>query len=158
MQIKIEHLISPVFIKIYEIEFNRVGYKHVGTYFSRRNDENDLWGHLWESTYEEKLDEELDELFEPLIDDGVHYEEIYSSEAYHKIVDKYNPIAHKTISGEPYFSGRHFGGNDDYVCSKYAIELSDDELRCRILEAITQILDRQAERERKNNEKQNQNA
>jgi len=82
----------------FEISFVYSGYA-----LSRRNDENDIWGHEWGSYYKQKEHKELRE-FEDKHD---YYPDSWDcndplDEEYYKISKKYNPVIQKTQSGEPY--------------------------------------------------------
>jgi len=113
MKIEIIYEISPTYREIYEFEICMKRVKYVGIYYSRRNDEDDLWGDLWSATHKEKRTAE-----EKVVEDK---HENYCSCEYcrycrdfdqemAKIRIKYNPIENKTKEGKPYYSGTSFGG------------------------------------------------
>ncbi len=91
-------------MKIYEFSLNystnELGYVRYTE--SRRNNVEDLWGHLWHSTYWKKRLEEENTFCElhDYYPDGWEINQLDS--AYHSIGEKYNPVVQTTESGQSY--------------------------------------------------------
>ena len=96
--------ISETLTKIYEFSLNysRNELLYVRYTESRRNNTEDLWGHLWHSTYWKKRLEEENTfcLLHDYYTDSWEYNPLDSE--YHGIAAKYNPVVQKTESGQSY--------------------------------------------------------
>lgn len=139
MKIEIEYIVSPTLKEIYWFEREgREDWRYVGIMYSRRNDENDIWGDQWEEYYDKQKDEELEELarkhgFDSLFD--ANWDRENCPPELRKIIDKYNPIANHTKNGEPYYCGEIFAN----WSKKPAPKLSIEEIKQKILEKISKI-------------------
>ncbi len=100
--IEIEYLVSSIEKEIYKFEIGFDCFRYVGFYISRRNDKYDVWGDEWGERYKELKQNEL-----KVLNFGNDYEQ---AELEKEINDRYNPLLHKTKSGEPYYTGQ-YGGN-----------------------------------------------
>lgn len=111
MNITLEYKISEKEMKLYEFTIAMYKQQIYATYsffwHSRRNDENDIWGHLWSDHFrvlvakEERAFEELHDYYP----DGWGCENSSLDHDYDKIRKKYNPILQKTVDGLPYLQG-----------------------------------------------------
>lgn len=140
MKIYIEHQISETEMFIYGFNCylngkNQLVFNYCSCCESRRNDKNDVWGHLWGDHYHEKEQAELKQFkkthdYEP---NDYRYDSL--DEDYYKISQKYNPVMHKTAFGKPYYGGL-------YASSEHLpkIPFSDKELTKLIKKEFAKML------------------
>ena len=75
-----------------------------GYWCSRRSGPEDIWGFDWPEHFDKEKNIELKSYDDKYGEDYNGYDWEAENE-FQKIIDKYNPIMHKTISGKPYLGG-----------------------------------------------------
>lgn len=138
MRVEIQHIVDERTKEIYHFEKHGSVWKYVGIYFSRRNDENDIWGDEWTKRFHDQKMEELNFWAQ-----SKGYEDYYSIgwtdlDAWtdkweiDEIRNKYNPVCQSTKHGEPYYSGQ-YGGELPKP------KISVDQIKIEILKQVSKI-------------------
>ena len=140
MNIDIKYKESETKMYIYEFEvYDDFTFEYIGCMESCRNNKDDIWGHEWRKKYSKEYEKEKEELYKGLAKKYPYMDEEEFEECYEfkKLYNKYNPVMNKTISGEPYYSGCHFGLN---IPDEYKLKISIEEIKKEILKKITRKL------------------
>ena len=148
MKIEIIHEESDTQRFIYGFEIGNIGYRHVSTMISNRNDKDDVWGDEWYEHYKEEKNQAINKVEEDMEASGGcmcgcqgHNEEIDAIEKC------YNPICQKTDDGRSYYTGMS-GNMYDLSSTKeeyrhlYQLKLTDEEIKEKLKEAFALTIER----------------
>ena len=127
MRFEIEHIVSDIEAEIYVFEARGDSFQYAGISYSRRNDTEDVWGHLWSEHFARAKEKEMKE-FEDYDDDYYNFCPMIE-ERISAIKDKYNPCIQKTKSGRSYYNAQYGG-------KLPAPKLNHFEIKDRILNKI----------------------
>jgi hypothetical protein len=147
LKIDVPHKVSETEIRFYTFEVSRNGVVHTGTTVSRRNDENDIWGHEWR---EKKTPEVLEKLRAFMDERGIHYEDddhllhdpyedfCYVS-GYNEIMRELMPAYNKLNDGKSRYNGYSYRDMSD-CREEFACLLSLNEVRKSLIQQFIELI------------------